>query len=80
MRSLARVDAADIITHYEAALRGAADIVEFDISSLDRLGVPVTTCSALVEGRFTAQGNGYGCTSGVGRIGGLVSLAYGVVK
>lgn len=79
MRSLARVDAADIITHYEAALRGAADIVEFDISSLDRLGVPVTTCSALVEGRFTAQGNGYGRTSDAARIGGLGELAEGMV-
>lgn len=79
MRSLARVDAADIITHYEAALRGAADIVEFDISSLDRLGVPVTTCSALVEGRFTAQGNGYGRTPDAARIGGLGELAEGTV-
>jgi ribosomal protein S12 methylthiotransferase accessory factor len=78
-RSLTRVDAADIITHYEAALRGEGGIVEFDISSLDRLGVPVTTCSTLVDGRFTAQGNGYGRTPDAARIGGLGELAEGTV-
>ncbi len=74
-----RVEAADIITHYEAALRGMGTVVEFDISSLDRLGVPVTTCSTLVRGRFDAQGNGYGRTLDAARIGGLGELAEGTV-
>jgi YcaO-like protein with predicted kinase domain len=74
---LARVKADDIITHYEAALTDAGDIVEFDVSSLDRLGVPVTSCSTIVGGRFAAQGNGYGLTLDAARIGGLGELAEG---
>ncbi|WP_136588148.1 MULTISPECIES: YcaO-like family protein [Actinomycetes] len=73
------MEAADIITHYEAALRGMGTVVEFDISGLDRLGVPVTTCSALRDGRFDAQGNGYGRTLEAARIGGLGELAEGTV-
>lgn len=73
------METVDVITHYEAALRGEGEIVEFDISPLDRLGVPVTTCSSLVEGRFAAQGNGYGRSLEAARVGGLGELAEGVL-
>lgn len=73
------MEAADVITHYESAIRDEAEIVEFDISRLDRLGVPITTCSAVVQGRFAAQGNGYGRTSDAARIGGLGELAEGML-
>ena len=54
-------------------------VVDFDISTSDRLGFPVTSCSMLVDGRLTDQGNGYGRDTGSARIGGLGELAEGTL-
>ncbi|SEQ04975.1 YcaO-like family protein [Microlunatus flavus] len=72
----ALADAADA---YEAVLGRHGEVVTFDISSLDHLGVPVTSSSLLVDGRFAAQGNGYGLTPDAARVSGLGELAEGVL-
>ena len=69
----------DVIEHYETALRGFGEVVDFDVSALDRLGIAVTSCSLLSKGRFTALANGYAATFEAARIGGLGELAEGVL-
>ena len=58
------MDAGRIIEDYENVLSTFGRVVDFDISALDRLGVPVTSCSMIESSggvdRFTAQANGYG--------------------
>jgi len=64
---------------YAEVLGRSGRVVDFDISSLDRLGVPVTSCSLLVDGRISHHGNGYGLTEGAARLSGLGELAEGVL-
>lgn len=73
------MSAADVIEAYETVLSGFGSVVDFDISALDRLSVPVTSCSMVAGGRFTAQANGYGATLETARRGGLGELAEGVL-
>lgn len=71
---------ADVIDHYRTVLSRFGEVVEFDISSLDRLGVPVTSCSVAVDGRFVHHGNGYGVTDEAASVSGLGELAENVVS
>ena len=64
---------------YAEVLGRSGRVLDFDISGLDHLGVPVTSCSLLVEGRITQHGNGYGLTSEAARLSGLGELAEGVL-
>jgi YcaO-like protein with predicted kinase domain len=64
---------------YARALRRSGRLVELDLTGLDRLGVPVTSCSLLAEGRVVSHGNGYGRTARAARRGGLGELAEGVL-
>ncbi len=72
-------DLAAAIAAYEEVLGRHGRVLDFDISSLDRLGVPVTSCSLLVDGRLVQQGNGYGLTAEAARVSGLGELAEGVL-
>lgn len=69
----------DAVAVYGEVLGRHGRVVDFDISSLDRLGVPVTSCSLVVDGRFAQQGNGYGLTDEAARVSGLGELAEGVL-
>ena len=69
-----------VIDHYETVLTRFGQVVEFDISGLDRLGIPVTSCSLAVDGAFRHHGNGYGATDEAARVSGLGELAEGVVS
>jgi len=71
---------ADLVEAYAAALRPAGEVLDFDVSALDRLGVPVTSCSLLSGGRFVSHGNGYGADADAARLGGFGELAEGVVS
>ena len=71
---------ADVIDHYRTVLARFGRIVDFDIAALDRLGIPVTSCSLAVQGRFRHHGNGYGATPEAAAISGLGELAEGVVS
>ncbi len=64
---------------YRETLGGLGTIVDFDLSGLDRLGVPVTSCSLAVDGRLVHHGNGYGATERDAILSGLGELAEGVV-
>lgn len=66
--------------HYEAVLNELGQVVEFDISSLDRLRIPVTSCSLSVGGRLRYHGNGYGASVPAARVSGLGELAEGVLS
>jgi YcaO-like protein with predicted kinase domain len=74
------VSLTDVIHHYGEVLARFGRVVDFDISGLDRLGVPVTSCSLVVDGRFAHHGNGYGATAEAARVSGLGELAEGVVS
>ncbi|MEV6495522.1 YcaO-like family protein, partial [Actinoplanes sp. NPDC051633] len=75
---------ATVISQYRTVLARFGRLTEFDISSLDRLGIPVTSCSLAVDGRFRHHGNGYGATpeeasvSGLGELAEVVLSAVGV--
>jgi ribosomal protein S12 methylthiotransferase accessory factor YcaO len=69
----------EAVTAYGEVLGRHGRVVDFDVSSLDRLGVPVTSCSLVVDGRFAQQGNGYGLTPDAARVSGLGELAEGVL-
>ena len=69
----------DAVTAYGEVLGRHGRVVDFAISSLDRLDVPVTSCSLVVDGRFAQQGNGYGLTDEAARVSGLGELAEGVL-
>ncbi len=71
---------ADVIDHYRTVLSRFGRLVDFDISDLDRLGIPVTSCSLLVDGRFRHHGNGYGATPEAAEVSGLGELAENVVS
>ncbi len=77
------MSAADVIEHYETVLSRFGEVVDFDISALDRLDIPVTSCSMIARssasGRFAAQANGYGATVEAARLSGLGELAEGVL-
>ncbi|GAA1437289.1 YcaO-related McrA-glycine thioamidation protein [Microlunatus lacustris] len=64
---------------YARALRRSGELVELELSSLDRLGVPVTSCSLLADGAVVSHGNGYGRTGVAARRGGLGELAEGAL-
>ena len=68
------------LSSYADVLRTSGEIVDLDISVLDRLGVPVTTCSLLADGRFLAHGNGYGVEPDAAHLSGLGELAEGVLS
>src|SRR5215212_5633241 len=70
----------DVIDHYEAVLSRFGTVLDFDISGLDILGIPVTSCSLAVDGRFRHHGNGYGSTRDAAQVSGLGELAEGVVS
>ncbi len=65
---------------YARMLRRSGSLVEVDLTSLDRLGVPVTSCSLLAGGQVVSHGNGYGRTPLAARRGGLGELAEGVLS
>ena len=69
-----------VIDHYQDVLSRFGEVVDFDISGLDRLGIPVTSCSLAVDGVFRHHGNGYGATEEAARVSGLGELAEGVVS
>ena len=69
-----------VIDHYATVLARFGQVVHFDISGLDRLGIPVTSCSLAVDGAFRHHGNGYGATDEAARVSGLGELAEGVVS
>ena len=71
---------ATVIAAYRTVLSRSGRLVEFDISALDRLGVPVTSCSLAVDGRFRHHGNGYGATAEEATVSGLGELAENVVS
>jgi len=47
-----------VIDHYRAVLSGFGQVVDFDISALDRLQIPVTSCSLAVDGGFRTVSSG----------------------
>lgn len=67
------------LTAYTDVLSRFGEVVDVDLTGLDRLGVPVTSCSLLSGGRFVAHGNGYGADLGSARVSGLGELAEGVL-
>jgi YcaO-like protein with predicted kinase domain len=70
------------VAAYHRALSRLGTVVDFDITALDRTGVPVTSCSLLVGDRLTHHGNGYGAdpvTARRGGLGELVERAVGAV-
>ena len=71
------------VTHADEAYRETlarfGTVIDFDLSSLDRTGVPVTSCSLAVDGRFAHHGNGYGATDQAARVSGLGELTEGVL-
>ena len=69
-----------VIDHYRAVLSGFGQVVDFDISALDRLQIPVTSCSLAVDGGFRHHGNGYGSTDEAAQVSGLGELAEGVAS
>ena len=69
-----------VISHYRTVLSRFGEVVEFDISALDRLGIPVTSCSLAVDGRLRQHGNGYGATPEAAQISGLGELAENVLS
>ena len=71
--------ASDAVAAYGQVLGRSGQVVDFDISALDHLGVPVTSCSLIVDGRLAVNGNGYGLTSEDARLSGLGELAEGVL-
>lgn len=70
----------EAVEAYAEVLGRFGRVLDFDISALDHLGVPVTSCSLLVGGRITHQGNGYGLTEEAARVSGLGELAEGVLS
>ncbi|MBA8792557.1 ribosomal protein S12 methylthiotransferase accessory factor [Friedmanniella endophytica] len=64
---------------YRETLARFGTVIDFDLSSLDRTGVPVTSCSLAVDGRFAHHGNGYGATDQAARVSGLGELTEGVL-
>ena len=71
--------ATDPVTAYLEVLGRSGRVLDFDISRLDHLGVPVTSCSLLVDGLIAQNGNGYGLTTEAARLSGLGELAEGVL-
>lgn len=71
--------ASDAVAAYAEVLGRSGRVVDFDISALDNLGVPVTSCSLLVDGLVAHNGNGYGLTTEAARLSGLGELAEGVL-
>ena len=69
----------DAAQAYRDVLSRFGQVVDFDISGLDRLGVPVTSCSLLVDGVTRHHGNGYGATAASAELSGLGELAEGVL-
>lgn len=69
----------DAVTAYGEVLGRSGRVLDFDISALDHLGVPVTSCSLLVDGLVAMNGNGYGLTTEAARLSGLGELAEGVL-
>ncbi len=68
------------IQAYTEVLSSFGEVIDFDISALDRLDVPVTSCSLQVAGRLRHHGNGYGETPAAARLSGLGELAEGVLS
>ncbi|WP_157974010.1 YcaO-like family protein [Desertihabitans aurantiacus] len=64
---------------YRQVLSARGEVVEMALDGLDRLGVPVTSCSLVVGGRIVASGNGYGADRAAAELSGLGELAEGVL-
>ncbi|WP_157677063.1 YcaO-like family protein [Auraticoccus monumenti] len=73
----AEPDAQTLIDLYRSALAPIGELVELRLDGLDRLGVPVTSCSLVVDGRTAHAGNGYGRTVEAAVLSGLGELAEG---
>lgn len=56
---------------YQRVLERLGTVIDLDIDPLDRTGVPVTSCSLLVDGELTHHGNGYGADRATARRNGL---------
>ena len=69
----------EAVAAYTEVLARYGRVLDFDISALDHLGVPVTSCSLLVDGLIAQNGNGYGLTHDAARLSGLGELAEGVL-
>jgi ribosomal protein S12 methylthiotransferase accessory factor len=71
----------DVRDQYRSALSRYGEVVAFELTGLDRTGVPVTSCSLIgrESGRFEHHGNGYGATVEAAEISGLGELAEGVL-
>ncbi len=70
----------DQLSAYADVLAATGEVLDLDLTTLDRLGVPVTSCSLLSGGRFVAHGNGYGSDLDAARLSGLGELAEGVLS
>ncbi|WP_375431752.1 YcaO-like family protein [uncultured Friedmanniella sp.] len=70
---------ATALTAYTDVLSRSGEVVDADISALDRLGIPVTSCSLLADGHVVAHGNGYGADAEAAHLSGLGELAEGVL-
>ena len=65
---------------YLRALEKHGQVIDSDISSVDRLGVPVTSAVLVVGGRLEHLGNGYGIDRESAHVSGLGELAEGALS
>ncbi|QIG41778.1 YcaO-like family protein [Nocardioides anomalus] len=79
MTDSAETGLSDVVGAYTEVLGRFGTVVDFRIDALDRTGLPVTSCSLLVDGALTHHGNGYAATPEAARVGGLGELVEGVV-
>lgn len=70
----------EAISRYRAALSRWGQVQEFRLDGLDRLGIPITSCSLVVQGKTAHAGNGYGLTEQAAVVSGLGELAEGAVS
>ena len=80
IRATERMRVSGVDQQYRDVLADFGQVIDFDISGLDRTGVPVTSCSLSVAGRLVHHGNGYGTTGEAAEISGLGELAEGVLS
>ena len=62
------------ISVYRASLQDG-ELFEYDLASLDRLGVPIKIASLFLDGEFTNDGFGYGATALEASVGALGEMA-----
>ncbi len=69
-----------VAAQYLSTLRRFGRVVDVDISAVDRLGIPVTSCVLMVDGALVHLGNGYGAEAEAAHVSGLGELAEGVLS